>query len=92
MGMASLGMGNGSLATAGMGQSGNGGSGNGFFSVPSEQMFQPAFPHIVDDNHQYVAARRAARAARVEQARQRLAARKERPAKQRVVATNLTAK
>ena len=79
MGMASITGGNG----------GNGGNGGGFFSVPSEMMFQPAFAHIVDDNRQYVAERRAARAARVEFARQQLANRKERPTKQRVVATSI---
>jgi hypothetical protein len=67
---------------------GQGQTGHGFFAVPTEQMFQPAFPHIVDDNRQYVAERRALRAARAEQARQRLAARKERPAKHRILAAH----
>lgn len=70
----------------GRGQSGQNGA--GFFSIPSEQMFQPAFRPIVDDNRQYLAERRALRAAKAEQARQRLAARKERPAKHRTVAVN----
>ena len=82
--VASLGTGNGAFGLTGRGQ-----SGNGFFSVPSEQMFQPAFQHIVDDNRQYLAERRALRAAKVEQARQRLALRKERPSKHRVVAANM---
>jgi hypothetical protein len=83
--VAGLGMGNGAFGTTGQGQ-----SGNGFFSVPSEQMFQPAFRHIVDDNKQYLAERRALRAAKAEQARQRLTLRKERPSKHRVVAVNST--
>jgi hypothetical protein len=90
MGMASLGTATGAFGLAGFGQTGRGQSGNGFFSVPSEQMFQPAFPHIVDDNRQYLAERRALRAAKVEQARQRLASRQERPSKHRVVAVNLS--
>jgi hypothetical protein len=48
------------------------------------------FPHIVDDNRQYLAERRALRAAKVEQARQRLAARQERPTKHREVAANFS--
>jgi hypothetical protein len=64
-------------------------SGHGFFAVPTEQMMQPAFPAIVDDNRQYVAERRAVRSAKVEQARQRLASRKEKPARHRAVAVNL---
>ena len=55
----------------------------------SEQLFQPAFQHIVDDNRQYLAERRALRAAKVEQARQRLASRKEKPTKHRVVTVNM---
>jgi hypothetical protein len=86
VGLSSIGMANGMFAARGAGQ-----NGAGFFSVPTEQMFQPAFPHIVDDNRQYVAERRAARAAKMEQARQRLAARKERPTKHRAVAANLNA-
>jgi len=92
IGLSSVGVGNGAFAMGGRGQTGGGQNGAGFFSVPSEQMFQPAFAHVVDDNYQYVAARRAARAARAEQARQRLAFRTERPSKQRTVAANVSAR
>lgn len=74
MGMASIGMANGGFGM-------NGQIGNGQYSIPS-MMYQP----IVDDHRQYVAERRALRAAKAEQARQRLAARKERPTKRREVA------
>jgi hypothetical protein len=94
-GLAGVGVASGAFGMTGQGQSSafgvtrQGQSGAGFFSVPSEMMFQPAFQPIVDDNRQYLAERRALRAAKVEQARQRLASRKERPAKHRVVAANL---
>lgn len=79
----------GGFGGAGFGQGGQGQNGHGFFSVPSEQMFQPAFQPIVDDNRHYLAERRALRAAKAEQARQRLASRKERQTKHHVVAANL---
>ena len=87
-GLSMLGTTNGAFGTAGSGQSGQGQSGLGFFAAASEQMFQPAFQPIVDDNRQYVAERRALRAAKAEQVRQRLASRKEKPTKRRVVALN----
>lgn len=90
IGMAGMGMANSPFAAMGQGQGGQSQSSQGFFAVPSEQMFQPAFQPIVDDNRQYLAARRALRAAKAEQARQRLASRKERPSKPRVVAANLS--
>jgi hypothetical protein len=84
-GLAGFGAFNQSFGAGGQGQ-----NGHGFFSVPSEQMFEPAFQHVVDDNRVYLAERRALRAARVEQARQRLAWRKEKPAKHRVIAANMS--
>ena len=96
-GLASFGTGNGAFAATGQGQTGQGQTGqgqngHGLFAISSEQMFQPAFQHIVDDNRQYLAERRAFRAAKVEQARQRLASRKEKPTKHRVVAVNMSRK
>ncbi|SRR5260221_11327621 len=84
-GLASLG-----TLNQGFGATGQGQTGHGFFSVPTEQMFEPAYQHVVDDNRVYLAERRALRAARVEQARQRLASRKEKPAKHRVVASAMS--
>lgn len=53
-------------------------TGQAFLSVPTLAMFEPAFPHVVDDNKQYVAQRRAMREAKLALARERLAMRGER--------------
>ena len=90
MGMPGAAGANGAFGNGAFGAGRQGQNGAGFSSIASEQMFQPAFLPIVDDNRQYLAERRALRAAKAEQARQRLAARQERPTRQRVVAANLT--
>jgi hypothetical protein len=49
--------------------------------MPTLAMFEPAYPHVVDDNKQYVAARRAMREERLALARERLAQKGERSVK-----------
>jgi len=63
-------------------------TGQAFLSVPTLAMFEPAFPHVVDDNKQYVAERRAMREAKLALARERLAMKGERTVKRpRTIAT-----
>lgn len=83
-GVAGAGLTGTSLAAAGQSRTGQ----PAFFSVPTLAMFEPAFPHVVDDNKQYVAERRAMREAKLALARERLAMRGERQVKRpRTIAT-----